>query len=179
VLYETARFPITRQSITLRSTHGSFQDVAAKDLKLMGDDYPYYTQDGGVRTYVMEATAKQDWLSADYYAPRILYWVDQEYFYPLRTEIYGPEGEILQRQHRFELGPQSSPPQPDQGATCGLNLGNVTSSLTVSNQTSTGMPTRSSSGATPVTHVVSRGPSSSSTTTAAYGTSSANAGSSA
>ena len=100
VLYETARFPTTRQSITLRSQDGTFNDVAAADLRLMGDTYPYYTEKGGVRTYVMEATAKQDWLPG-YYAPRILYWVDQEYFYPLRIEAYGPEGELVLIEERI------------------------------------------------------------------------------
>ena len=100
VLYETARFPTTRRSITFRSTDGTFTDVAAEDLKLMGEEYPSYTQDGGVRTYVMEATAKSDWLPG-YYAPRILYWVDQEYFYPLRTEAYGPEGELVLIEERI------------------------------------------------------------------------------
>ena len=66
----------------------------------MGEEYPSYTQDGGVRTYVMEATAKSDWLPG-YYAPRILYWVDQEYFYPLRTEAYGPEGELVLIEERI------------------------------------------------------------------------------
>ncbi len=42
----------------------------------------------------MEARAKAEWLP-DYYAPRILYWLDQHYFYPLRTEQYGREGQVL------------------------------------------------------------------------------------
>lgn len=94
ILYETVRFPTTRQSITLLNPDGSFSDVAASELTLMGDEYPAYTPDGGVRTYVLEATAKADWLP-NYYAPRILYWVDQHAFYPLRTEQYGPDGELV------------------------------------------------------------------------------------
>ena len=100
VLYETARFPNTRQFMTLRAKDGTFSDVPATDLKLMGRDYSYYTEDGGVRTYVMEATAKSDWLPT-YYAPRILYWVDQEYFYPLRIEAYGPDGELVLIEERL------------------------------------------------------------------------------
>lgn len=94
VLYETVRFPKTRQTITLLSSDGSFTDVPVSTLKLMGEEYPYYTPDGGVKCYVVEARAKLEWLS-DYYAPRVLYWLDQHYFYPLRTEQCGPKGELL------------------------------------------------------------------------------------
>lgn len=100
VLSETVRFPSTRETITLLSPDGSFTDVPAASLKLMGDEYPYYTRDGGVRCYVLEARAKAEWLR-DYYAPRILYWVDQHYFYPLRTEQYGPEGELIAVEERL------------------------------------------------------------------------------
>ncbi|MGE0820653.1 MAG: outer membrane lipoprotein-sorting protein [Candidatus Binatia bacterium] len=93
-LTETVRFPKTRQTITLADGDGSLRDVPASDLKLMGDDYPYYTATGGVPCYVVEAEAKTDWLT-NYYAPRLLYWIDQHHFYPLRTEQYGPEGELL------------------------------------------------------------------------------------
>ena len=42
----------------------------------------------------MEATAKSDWLP-NYYAPRIIYWLDQHTFFPLRIEQYGPDGKLL------------------------------------------------------------------------------------
>ena len=100
VLYETVRFPTTRQTITLLASDGSLNDVPAKSLKLMGDTYPYYTAEGGVPCYVVEAKAKSDWLP-DYYAPRILYWLDQRYFYPLRTEQYGPNGELVALEDRI------------------------------------------------------------------------------
>lgn len=99
VLTETVRFPTTRQTITLMSGEGEMKDVSAKSLKLMGEEYPFYTPDGGVPCYVVEAKAKPDWLP-DYYAPRILYWLDQHYFYPLRTEMYGPEGELVSMEVR-------------------------------------------------------------------------------
>ena len=99
VLYKTARFPKTRQSITLQNEDGTFQDVPASAIKLMGDDYPFYTEDNGVKCYLVEAAAKQDWLP-DYYAPRILFWADQHYFYPLRTEIYGRNGEPIMIEER-------------------------------------------------------------------------------
>ena len=66
----------------------------------MGDEYPFYTATGGVPCYVIEAKAKADWLTG-YYAPRIIYWVDQQYFYPLRTEIYGPDGELVSLETRI------------------------------------------------------------------------------
>ena len=100
VLYETARFPKTRQSITLRNEDGSFRDVAAHELKLMGDEYAHYREDGGVGCYLVEATAKQDWIP-DYYVPRILFWVDQHAFYPLRTELYGKKGELVLLEERL------------------------------------------------------------------------------
>jgi hypothetical protein len=100
VLTETVRFPTTRQTITLMSGDGQMKDVSAKSLKLMGDEYPFYTADGGVPCYVVEAKVKTDWLS-DYYAPRILYWIDQHHFYPLRTELYGPQGELVSLEARI------------------------------------------------------------------------------
>ncbi len=100
VLTETVRFPTTRQTITLMSGDGTMKDVSAKSLKLMGDAYPFYTPEGGVPCYVIEAKAKPEWLT-DYYAPRILYWVDQHHFYPLRTEAYGPQGELVSLEDRI------------------------------------------------------------------------------
>lgn len=100
VLTETVRFPTTRQAITLMSGEGQVKDVPAKSLKLMGEEYPFYTPMGGVPCYVLEAKAKADWLQ-NYYAPRILYWVDQHYFYPLRTEQYGPQGELVSLEERI------------------------------------------------------------------------------
>jgi uncharacterized protein DUF1329 len=100
VLTETVRFPVTRQTITLMAGDGHMRDVAAKSLKLMGEEYPFYTPTGGVPCYVLEAKVKADWLS-DYYAPRILYWVDQHHFYPLRTEQYGPQGELIYLEDRI------------------------------------------------------------------------------
>ena len=61
---------------------------------MMGEAYPWYTPEGGVRMYVVEATAKPDWLP-NYYAPRIIYWLDQHTFFPLRIEQYGPDGKLI------------------------------------------------------------------------------------
>ena len=94
VLHETVRFPVTRQTITLGSADGSFTDVATKDLKIMGDGYEHYNPDGSVPTYVIEAQPKAEWLP-DYYASKIIYWLDQHHFYPLRIEVHGPNGELI------------------------------------------------------------------------------------
>jgi len=95
VLFQTVRFPKGRQTIARSMADGSLKDVSVHSIKLMGEEYPYYTPEGGVPCYVVEAKAKTEWLSNDYYAPRILYWLDQHYFYPLRTEEYGPQGELI------------------------------------------------------------------------------------
>jgi hypothetical protein len=100
VLAETVRFPAARDTITLASTDGAMNDVPVNSLKLMGEEYPYYTSEGGVPCYVLEARARPDWLK-EYYAPRILYWVDQQHFYPLRTEQYGPDGELVAMEVRL------------------------------------------------------------------------------
>ena len=59
----------------------------------MGKNYPHYRGDGGVECYVVEARAREDWLP-NYYAPRILYWLEKHSFYPLRIEQYGPDGKL-------------------------------------------------------------------------------------
>ena len=93
-LYETVRFPNTRPVITLVSEEDVYTDVPVDQLKIMGDDYPYYGADGGVGTYVLEARPKSDWLP-DYYATKVLYWFDRHYFYPLRMEVYGQNEELV------------------------------------------------------------------------------------
>jgi hypothetical protein len=58
VLTETVRFPVTRQSITLAAGDGSLTDVPAKNLKLMGNEYPYCAGSGSSR-----ASAGCSWAS--------------------------------------------------------------------------------------------------------------------
>ena len=94
VLYQTVRFPNTRKTITLTDSANAYHEVATSQLKMMGDDYPFYTREGGVGCYVVEARVREDWLP-NYYAPRMLYWLDKHYFYPLRIEEYGREGNLI------------------------------------------------------------------------------------
>jgi hypothetical protein len=94
VLYQTVRFPVTRPTLVLGNTgDGRLHEVRTADIKLMGNAYSHYTADGGVECYVVEARAREDWLPG-YYVPRILYWLDKHSFYPLRTEQYGPDGQL-------------------------------------------------------------------------------------
>lgn len=94
VLYETLRFPKARPSLTLTDTTGKLHDVSASEIKPMGKDYPAYLPDGGVACYVVEAKVRDEWLPG-YYAPRILYWLDQHALYPLRIEEYDREGKLI------------------------------------------------------------------------------------
>ncbi|MBI3300834.1 MAG: outer membrane lipoprotein-sorting protein, partial [Deltaproteobacteria bacterium] len=87
VIHETVRFPNTRPSITLASPDGKFTDVLTAQLKMMGDTYPFYTTDGGIECYVVEAVTRPDWLP-NYPASKLIYWLDRHYFYPLRQEQY-------------------------------------------------------------------------------------------
>jgi hypothetical protein len=94
VLFQTVRFPKTRPTVTLARPDGTFYPVAPKDLRLMGKEYPFYTREGGVKCWVVKAQVKESWLP-NYYAPMILYWLDQHSFYPLRIEQYGREGNLI------------------------------------------------------------------------------------
>jgi hypothetical protein len=99
ILYQAVRFPVTRPVVTV-ADGDTLHDVPTASLKLMGDDYPLYTPDGGVPCYVVEARAREDWLP-DYPVPRILYWLDQHAFFPLRTEMYDREGRLNQVEVRL------------------------------------------------------------------------------
>ena len=65
----------------------------------MGQEYPHYTPQGGVETYVVEATPRQDWIP-DYYIPRIIYWLDRHTFFPLRIEQYDAQGTLVNIEQR-------------------------------------------------------------------------------
>lgn len=93
-LHETVRFPNTRPTITLGKSDGTLHEVATDQIKMMGDTYPFYTDEGGVDCWVVVATVKDQWLPG-YYAPKILYWLDKHHFYPLRIEQYSEDGELF------------------------------------------------------------------------------------
>ncbi len=99
-LHETIRLPNTRPTITLRHADGTYYKKAAKDITLMGDNYPHYTESGGVPCFVIEAKPKEEWL-AGYYDRKVLIWLDQNNFYPLRIESYNGEGELILIEERI------------------------------------------------------------------------------
>ena len=94
VLYDTIRFPNTRPTMTLTRPDGSSYDQDTSQIKMMGEGYPAYRSDGGVKTYVVEAVPRPEWLP-DYYCGKLLYWIDTEVFYPLRVEQYDRDGNLL------------------------------------------------------------------------------------
>lgn len=101
VLSHTVRFPVTRPTIVLGTKgDGTLREVRTADLKLMGETYPHYTATGGVECYVVEARSREEWLP-DYYAPRILYWLEKHSFYPLRIEQYGKDGKLAMVETRI------------------------------------------------------------------------------
>ena len=93
VLYETVRFPNTHSTVTL-IRNGTFTDIPIKNFKMLGDEYPHYTAEGGVECYVVAATAREEWLP-NYSTPKLIYWLDRHHFYPLRIESYDREGKLL------------------------------------------------------------------------------------
>ncbi len=93
VLYETVRFPDNRPKITMTRANGKYYEQATADIRMMGDEYPYYRVDGGIDTFVVVAEPDPEWLP-DYGVSKIVYWVDQHYFYPLRTERYDRDGKL-------------------------------------------------------------------------------------
>ena len=111
-LYETVRFPVTRQTAVLTDTEGNYIDIHATDVKLMGPDYPLYTEDGGVPCYVLESLPKKDW-HADYYMSKLIYWVDQQSFFPLRIEEYDRDGKLAFINAR--TGVRANPKLGDRG----------------------------------------------------------------
>jgi hypothetical protein len=94
ILYDTVRFPVTRQTAVLTDETGGYIDVQANQIKLMGNDYPLYTADGGVKCFVVEALPRSDWLP-NYYIDKMIYWLDQQSFFPLRIEEYDKSGNLI------------------------------------------------------------------------------------
>lgn len=108
-LHQTVRFPNTRPTVTLAEPDGILREVPTNQIRMMGDAYPFYTADSGIACWVVEAQVREEWLP-NYYAPRILYWLDQHYFYPLRIEQYDRNGNLifvetrLAKQHNRAMG---------------------------------------------------------------------------
>jgi Protein of unknown function (DUF1329) len=94
VLYQTVRYPNTRPKITLNDDQAGFVEKNTADIKPMGDEYPHYQSDGGVKCWVVKATIKRD-VVPDYAEKTLIFWLDQHSFYPLRTEKYNHKDELM------------------------------------------------------------------------------------
>ena len=94
LLYETVRFPNTRPTVTLAQPDGNFEEVPAANIKMLGDTYPRYADDGGVACYVVEARTRKDWLP-NYRIGKLIYWLDRHSFYPLRIEQYDHDNQLV------------------------------------------------------------------------------------
>lgn len=93
VLYETVRFPVTRKTITFANADGSYYDVPVNQIKMMSERYPFYRPDGGIDCFVLVVEPNRDWLPG-YKISKLIYWIDQYYFYPLRIEQYDESGNL-------------------------------------------------------------------------------------
>lgn len=94
VLYQTVRYPNTRPTITLNEGGKGFIEHKSADLKPMGQEYPHYRSDGGVDCWVIMGTIKPD-LVPNYNEKFLIFWIDKHYFYPIRTEKYGQDGNLI------------------------------------------------------------------------------------
>jgi hypothetical protein len=93
ILHHTVRFPVTLNSIFIPDDKGNPISVPTEDITLMGNDYPAYTADGGVACYVVEAVPQKEWLPS-YSLSKLIYWLDQRSFFPLRVEQYDRTGKL-------------------------------------------------------------------------------------
>jgi len=112
VLYETVRFPNTRTTITVADIAREFQEVPTSSLKMMGGECPHYRQDGGIDCWVLEARTRAEWLPG-YPMAKILYWLDQHFFYPLRIEQYDQQEQLQVAEVR--LARQANPTLGERG----------------------------------------------------------------
>lgn len=93
VLYHTVRFPVTLNSLLMSDGKGNPISIPTSEIKLMGNDYPAYTANGGVPCHVLEAVPQNEWLP-DCYLSKLIYWLDQRSFFPLRIEQYDKAGKL-------------------------------------------------------------------------------------
>ncbi|MGH8597693.1 MAG: DUF1329 domain-containing protein, partial [Gammaproteobacteria bacterium] len=94
VLYQTVRYPNTRPTITLNDDQAGFVEKNTADIKPMGEEYPHYRADGGIACWVLRGRVKSD-VIPDYAEKTLIFWVDQHAFYPLRTEKYNHDDELI------------------------------------------------------------------------------------
>ncbi|MCP4578293.1 MAG: hypothetical protein GY846_18640 [Deltaproteobacteria bacterium] len=101
---DVVRFPETRKEVSIRNWDGKSEKTGTRNIKIMGDDYPAYTGNGGVPCYVLEGT-----VNSDFFAPRhrrVILWVDMYAHRELRRERYDPDDNlvaIMETRNRLEL----------------------------------------------------------------------------
>ena len=109
ILYEedVLRFPVTRTEIDIRNWEGNAERKKTRHIKIMGDDYPAYTENGGVPCYVLEGKTNPDFFSSDRH--RIILWVDMYACREIRRERYDANNHIstiTEARNRLEMKTQ-------------------------------------------------------------------------
>ncbi len=74
-------------------TEGRPISISTQSIKLMGKEYSGYTTNGAVPCYVVEAVPHPESLP-NYYLSKLIYWLDQRSFFPLRIEQYDRAGKL-------------------------------------------------------------------------------------
>ncbi|MDY6842837.1 MAG: hypothetical protein SVW57_01920 [Thermodesulfobacteriota bacterium] len=106
VLYEDniVRFPNTRNEITIRNWDGKPVKKKTDEIKIMGDDYPAYTKDGGVPCYVLEGVTNSEFFTPQHC--RLILWVDMYAHRELRRERYDLHNNlavVMEKRNRLEF----------------------------------------------------------------------------
>lgn len=89
----TIRFPATQKPIIVPDAEGRAVTISTQTVKIMGEGYAGYTANGAVPCYVVEAVSRPESLP-NYYLSKLIYWLDQRSFFPLRIEQYDRTGKL-------------------------------------------------------------------------------------
>jgi hypothetical protein len=93
ILDRTIRFPTAQKHVLIPDNEGKPVSIPTAAIQLMGEKYPGYTTNGAVPCYVMEAVPRSESLP-NYYLSKLIYWLDQRAFFPLRIERYDQAGKL-------------------------------------------------------------------------------------
>ena len=93
LLERTVRFPTTQKQLVVPDSEGRAVTVSTQTVKMMGEKYLGYTANGAVPCYVVEAVPRIEALP-NYYLSKLIYWLDQHAFFPLRIEQYDRAGKL-------------------------------------------------------------------------------------
>lgn len=92
-LNDGIRFPKGSTSIKKRDWGGNTVNMDVSKLKLMGENYPAYTNNGGVPCYVIEGKSNQNVYPQN--ASKILLWIDMYAKRELRRERYDLNNNLM------------------------------------------------------------------------------------